>query len=141
MAASGHAGIIVDTAAVASDDKTDTSASASDELAGDSAAVTAVHREPKVVGIGSPPGIESGIAESGSPVRVELVEGWELRRCRCPELGPLRRRPMDRIIPGESQLRCFECFCPYYRAAERDIGDADAGIAETKLCSGKASTS
>ena len=52
MAAADDARILADTAAVPSDDESDSSTSAPDELTGDTVAVTAVHREPKVVGIG-----------------------------------------------------------------------------------------
>ena len=69
-----------------------------------------------------PPVAESGSDRSdGEPIVLTLVktwEVWELDICPCPEVGPFRRRPMDKIIPGESQLRCFECLCPYYRAAK-----------------------
>ena len=52
MAAVDDATILADIAADSSDDESESSSGAPDELTGGSGAVTAVRREPKVVGIG-----------------------------------------------------------------------------------------
>ena len=48
------------------------------------------------------------LSESELPLLVE-VEPWELERCQCPIGVP----PLDRVIEGESRLRCFHCLRPY----------------------------
>ena len=48
------------------------------------------------------------LSESELPLLVE-VEPWELERCQCPIGVP----PLDRVIEGESRLRCFQCLRPY----------------------------
>ena len=48
-------------------------------------------------------------SSDGVYVEVEVVEPWELERCKCPEGTP----PLDNLVPGEQKLRCFECLRPY----------------------------
>ena len=41
-------------------------------------------------------------------VTIEVVELWELEKCKCPEGTP----PMRKLVPGEKTLRCSECGRP-----------------------------
>ena len=41
-------------------------------------------------------------------VTIEVVELWELEKCKCPEGTP----PMRKLVPGEKTLRCSECCRP-----------------------------
>ena len=50
-----------------------------------------------------------------SPV-LRVMEPWQLEVCKCPSGTP----PMHALIPGEEQLRCFNCLRPY--RGERNIG-------------------
>ena len=41
-------------------------------------------------------------------VTIEVVELWELEKCKCPEGTP----PMRNLVAGEKTLRCFQCCRP-----------------------------
>ena len=61
---------------------------------------------------GSPPVVtgpqhESEESSEGE-VTIEVVELWELEKCKCPEGTP----PMRKLVPGEKTLRCSECCRP-----------------------------
>ena len=121
MAASGHTGIIVDAAAVASDDESDSSDSAPDELTGDSPAVTAVIREPKVVGIGldagdailRPPHVKDTVIVNKSkltgPAETEavLTGGWLVAPTLLSDIVVVNGRKFVQLQKFSPQLSAF----------------------------------
>ena len=45
---------------------------------------------------------------SEGEVTIEVVELWELEKCKCPEGTP----PMRKLVAGEKTLRCSQCCRP-----------------------------
>ena len=50
---------------------------------------------------------------------VRVLEWWELWECKCPPGG----KPLP-MVPGEHQLRCFEC-CKPYKGPQSNLSESE----------------